>query len=216
MWAEPILGAAELIALFLFVWYVLSLPLTLAATITFLGWLATKGKQLAAAFSRFLSWARDIFVKNKAKFATVLPVLVGVLVSLWIYNPTDTSVILGLPYRNLAISISIGLVLIGLLYWFEAAALEAHIGDELQSPSAILVGLGVNNVILLMSLTATSYEFLEIIFISALAASLALIAILAHASSFSLKIWMRRIAGILGVALFLATFTGLMTIPHSI
>jgi hypothetical protein len=223
VWAEPILGTAELIALFLFVWYMLSLPLTLAATITFLGWLATKGQQLAAAFSRFISWAhasltyalmraKDIYSRNKAKFTTLLPILVGGLVSLWIYDPMDTSTILGLPYKNPAFAITLGLALVGLFYWFEAVALEPNIGDELRSPSMILFGFGVNNIILLMSLTAASYELLELIFALSLAASLALIAILAQASSFSLKVWMRRIAGILGITLFITTYRGLITI----
>ena len=212
IWAEPILGPAELIAVFLLVWYALSLPLTLAATITFLGWLATKGKQLAAAFSRFLSWAKEIFRSNKAKFATILPVIIGGLVSLWIYDPLDTAAILGLPYRNLAFSVTIGLVLVGLLYWFEAAALEPPTGDEFQSPSAILTGFGVNNIILLMSLTAESYGPLELIFSLSLAASLALIATLAQVSSFSQKVWMRRNAGILGISLFVAAYTGFTSI----
>ncbi|MFW9882840.1 MAG: hypothetical protein ACFFEX_00520 [Candidatus Thorarchaeota archaeon] len=212
VWAEPILGPAELIALFLFVWYMLSLPLTLAATITFLGWLATKGKQLAAAFSRFLSWAKEIFRNNKAMFATILPVLIGGFVFLWIYDPLDTSAILGLPHRNLAFSISISLVLVGLLYWFEAAALEPQIGDELQSPSAILTGSGVYNLILLMSLTAESYELLELIFSISLAASLGLIATLAQVSSFSQKVWMRKNVGCLGLSLFLAALTGFTSI----
>ncbi|MFW9887775.1 MAG: hypothetical protein ACFFER_06310 [Candidatus Thorarchaeota archaeon] len=212
IWAEPILGPAELIALFLFVWYILSLPLTLAVTITFLGWLATKGKQLAAAFSRFLSWAKGIFWSNKAKFATILPVMIGGLVSLWIYDPLDTSAILGLPYRNLAFSITISMALVGLLYWLEAAALEPPIGDELQSPSAILTGFGVNNILLLMSLTAESYDPLELIFSLSLAASLALIATLAQVSSFSQKVWMRRNAGILGISLFMATLIGFTSI----
>ena len=221
VWAEPILGTTELIALFLFVWYLLSLPLTLAATITFLGWLATKWHQLTDAFSRFISWARaglayalmrvkDIYSRNKAKFATLLPILVGSLVSLWIYDPTDTSIILGMPYKNLDFAITLGLALVGLLYWFEAAALEPNIGDELRSPSMILFGFGVNNLILLMSLTAASYELLELIFILSFASSLALIAILAQASSFSMKILMRRIAGILGITLFVTTYGGLI------
>jgi hypothetical protein len=223
VWAEPILGAAELIALFLFVWYMLSLPLTLAATITFLGWLATKGQQLAAAFSRFLSWARaglsyalmrarEVLRKNKVKFATILPILVGSLVSLWIYDPLDNSVILGLPFRSIAFAITLGLIVVGLIYWFEAVAFETNIGDELQAPSMILFGLGVNSITILMSLTAASYELLELIFSSSLSVSLALIAVLSQASSFSLKVWMRRIAGILGIALFAAAFTGLTTI----
>ncbi|MFX1471536.1 MAG: hypothetical protein ACFFBM_03445 [Promethearchaeota archaeon] len=212
IWAEPILGTAELIALFLLVWYILSLPLTLAATITFLGWLATKGKQLAAAFSRFLSWAEEIYRSNRAKFATILPVLIAGLVSLWVYDPLDTSAILGLPYRNLAFSITVGLVLVGLLYWFEAAALEPPIGEELQSPSAILIGFGVNNLILLMSMTAESYDLLELLFSLSLATSLALVATLAQVSSFSQKVWMRRNAGILGISLFVAALTGFTSI----
>ena len=223
VWAEPNLGPAELIALFLFVWYILSLPLTLAATITFLGWLATKGQQLAAAFSRFISWvhaglayalmrAKDIYSRNKARFAALLPILMGALVSLWIYDPLDTSTILGLPYKNLAFAITFGLALVGLFYWFEAVALEPSIGDELRSPSMILFGFGVNNTILLISLTAASYGFLELIFVLSLATSLALITVLAQASSFSLRVWMRRIAGILGIALFVTTYGGLITI----
>ncbi|MHA3964557.1 MAG: hypothetical protein AM325_013565 [Candidatus Thorarchaeota archaeon SMTZ1-45] len=222
VWAEPNLGTAELIALFLFVWYILSLPLTLAATMAFLGWLATKWHQLTTAFSRFISWARaglasalqrakEIYSRNKATFATLLPILIGGLVFLWMYDPMDASTILGLPYKNPAFAITLGLALVGLIYWFEAVALEPKIGNELRSPSMILFGFGVNNIILLMSLTAASYELLELIFILSFAASLALIALLAQASSFSLKVWMRRIAGTLGITLFITTYRGLIT-----
>ncbi|MFW9806687.1 MAG: hypothetical protein ACFFFK_08165, partial [Candidatus Thorarchaeota archaeon] len=154
---------------------------------------------------------KDIYSRNKAKFVTLLPILVGSLVFLWILDPLDASTILGMPYKNLAFAITLGIALVGLLYWFEAVALEPNIGDELQSPSMILFGFGVNNLILLMSLTAASYEFLELIFTLSFASSLALIAVLAQASSFSMKVWMRRIVGLLGITLFVTTYRGLIT-----
>ncbi|MHA2356855.1 MAG: hypothetical protein ACXADC_16915, partial [Candidatus Thorarchaeota archaeon] len=225
IWAEPVLGPTQLIAVFLFVWYLLSLPLTIAATITFLGWLSSKVHQLAAAFSRFLSWAiagltsairrvGEVLRRNKAKFAAFLPVLLGSLVILWIYNPLDTSTLLGLPIRSLGFAVTLGVLVTGLFYWFEAIALESEIGDSFQILSMITFGTGVNSIILLMSLTATEYNPLELAFSLCLAASLAIIAILAQAGSFGMKVWMRRITGVLGVGLFGATYTGLTSLAE--
>jgi hypothetical protein len=193
IWAlgETIIDYSLLLVMSSIIWYIVTLPFSLAPTL----WA--------------LSWMIKILKRFFVYVALVFPPLVGIFIGIFFYNPIVNDSMFGLGARSYLVSSTVFFTVTAFLYLIESKLVNRSISVKLREIVLILFSIAVYRIVFLFGVPHAYCELIWTVFLYTTSSALALLTSVIFSYAYNLTNYTRNLHLSCGFFIALAMLSGL-------